>query len=621
MRTPSPLDHVAEDYVDRLVQLQPETAIDIGAPLGERTISNFSPSGEKELSDLRRTVLARAKEAMQAGTADYTDVAGRPEASGTDRPASYSDGSQTDGTSNRAPDETDEVTFAALKWDLSIAQELADAGLTVGGLNNIDSPLQQIRDPFTLMPMERLSDWEQIIRRVEAVPQGYRSYIAGLEHALENGRIPTIVQVEAALKDLKAQRGVLDPYARLVQELRASDFADDKELKARLDLAVAGAQGATRDFATWLKHTVAPRAINRDGVGRDEYILQSAKFLGKRINPEETYEWALDELARIHARQQAIVDELFEPGLPVSTALENLNNDPQHQVHGTAELVRWMQKTSDAAMEFLAGRHFTVADEMRELACMISPAGDGGIFYTAPTDDFSRPGTMWWAVPPGVEVFHTWQEKTTVYHEGMPGHHMQLARAVSLKELNRWRRQLCWFSGHGEGWALYAEELMNDLGFLPHPAEQLGMLDAQRLRAARVLVDIGVHLGLKKPSPAYLSSIGISGQIYEDALARSPFLRLGDTGVADDTWDRNDLWAFMNANVAMDQQFLEFETTRYLGWPGQASSYKVGQRVWESVRDEWQKRHPGEPLRTFHDKALALGGLPLSVLEDVMGRD
>ena len=588
MRTPSSLDRVADSYVDRVIELQPEIAIDIGAPLGERTISDFSPIGEIALSDLRRAVLAEVQEVKQRS----------------------------------AFDDVDEVTHSALEWDLSIQQELADAGLTVGTLNNIDSPLQQIRDPFTLMPMERKADWEDIIRRVEAVPEAYRTYISGLGHAIEDGRLPTKVQVHAALADLKAQRGQLDPYARLRQEFRASDVADDRLMAGRLDLAITGAQGATHDFATWLNHTVLPRATNLDGVGRDEYVLQSARFLGTRIDPEETYHWALEELQRIHERQQQIVDELFEPGLPVSTALENLNNDPEHQLHGTAELVRWMQETSNAAVDFLADRHFTVAPEMRELDCMISPAGDGGIFYTAPTDDFSRPGTMWWAVPPGVEIFHTWQEKTTVYHEGMPGHHMQLSRAVSLKDtLNRWRRQLCWFSGHGEGWALYSEELMNELGFLPHPAEQLGMLDAQRLRAARVLVDIGVHLGLQKPSSAYLSSIGITDSIYEGAARKSPYLGLGETGVAGDVWDRNDLWAFMHANVAMDESFLEFETTRYLGWPGQASSYKVGQRVWESVRDSWQKRHPNEPLRTFHDRALALGGLPLAVLEDVMGRD
>ena len=133
MRTPSSLDRIAESYVDRLIELQPEVAIDIGAPLGERTISDFSPAGESASTDLRRAVLAEAKEAADRDQLDAVD----------------------------------QVTLSALEWDLSIQQELADAGLTVGTLNNIDSPLQQIRDPFTLMPMESKADWEDVIRRVE----------------------------------------------------------------------------------------------------------------------------------------------------------------------------------------------------------------------------------------------------------------------------------------------------------------------------------------------------------------------------------------------------------------------------------------------------------------------
>ena len=591
MRIPSALDRVTDDFVASLIGLVPEVAIGMGAPFADRTISDFSPEGAAELAQLYRHTLENV--------------------------ASVQD-----------EDEVDSVTRKALAWDLGNQLELLEAGLAVGELNNIDSPVQAIRDPFTLMPMETAEHWDDLVRRVQEVPQAFSSYKRGLEWAMEAGRVPTRAQVEFVLGDLTAQGGAQDPYGRLLKEFNASSVASDTGLHKRLEEAARSAQAATRDFNTWLKQKVAPVATNRDAVGRDEYILKSAHFLGKKIDPEETYEWALEELRDIHAQQKAIVEELYGPSVTVSEAFEKLNNDPAHQVHGVDGLQRWMQETSDEAVEYLSGRHFTVTDQMRQLAAKISPAGDGGIFYTQPTDDFSRPGTMWWAVPPGVEVFHTWQEKTTVYHEGMPGHHMQLGRAVSLKDtLNTWRRQLCWFSGHGEGWALYAEQLMDELGFLKHPAERLGMLDAQRLRAARVLVDIGVHLGLERPSNAYLSSIGICNAAYEDALNSSPYLDLGKPDTAKGVWDRNDLWAFMSLNVAMDPKFLEFETTRYLGWAGQASSYKVGQRVWQDLRSKWlsaptaqatQSRSSHTRLREFHDTALALGGLPLAVLEDVM---
>ena len=120
------------------------------------------------------------------------------------------------------------------------------------------------------------------------------------------------------------------------------------------------------------------------------------------------------------------------------------------------------------------------------------------MYYTGPSEDLvTRPGRMWWSVPEGDTEFGTWRELSTVYHEGVPGHHLQIAQTVYRKEiLNRWMRVAAWVSGHGEGWALYAERLMADLGFLDDPADYLGMLDGQSLRAARVVLDIGIHCGL-----------------------------------------------------------------------------------------------------------------------------
>jgi hypothetical protein len=249
-----------------------------------------------------------------------------------------------------------------------------------------------------------------------------------------------------------------------------------------------------------------------------------------------------------------------------------------------------MQQLSDTAIEKLGATHFDIAPELRKLECMIAPTQHGGIYYTGPTDDFSRPGRMWWSVPAGVEEFNTWRETTTVYHEGVPGHHLQVAQAIYNRgELNSWRRQ-AWSSGHGEGWALYAERLMADLGFLDDPGDRLGMLDGQRMRAARVVLDIGVHLGKK---------------------------RLDGTGA----WDFDYALDFMGRNVNMSKEFVFFEVNRYFGWPGQAPSYKVCQRVWEQIRDEAKARAGDDfDIKAFHKKALDLGGLPLDTLRRAMAR-
>jgi uncharacterized protein (DUF885 family) len=205
---------------------------------------------------------------------------------------------------------------------------------------------------------------------------------------------------------------------------------------------------------------------------------------------------------------------------------------------------------------------------------------------------------MWWAVPDGITDFSTWREVTTVYHEGVPGHHLQVAQTAYRSELlNRWQRLMCWVSGHGEGWALYSERLMDDLGYLDDPADKLGMLDAQGFRAARVIVDIGMHLELEIP-------------------ADNPFgFHPGET------WTSQLGLEFMRQHCRMDDAFIKFEVNRYLGWPGQAPSYKVGERIWLQARDEAQARQGADfDLKAFHRAALDLGALGLDPMRQALAR-
>jgi uncharacterized protein (DUF885 family) len=201
---------------------------------------------------------------------------------------------------------------------------------------------------------------------------------------------------------------------------------------------------------------------------------------------------------------------------------------------------------------------------------------------------------MWWSLPEGVTDMTTWRELTTVFHEGVPGHHLQIGQTVYNADLlNRWQRLLCFSSGHAEGWALYAERLMDELGFLADPGDRLGMLDAQELRAARVVLDIGVHLDLPIP----------------------PGRATGDR------WTYDVALAFLREHVTMDDAMRIDELHRYLGWPGQAPSYKVGERVFLTCREQARLR-AGEDfdLKTWHRAVLDLGPLGLGPLAAELAR-
>lgn len=595
-RETTPLDKIAEDYVASVVELSPDMRIALGLRAGETGFSDFSPTGAQLYYQLAKDTLAKVE-------------------------------------ATEPVDEVDQVTKAAMLFSLRKDVESYEHNDHLGDLNNIASPLQEIRDGFDLMPTSTTADWQDIYYRMAAVPQAYSGYRKSLEGGAQIGHFPTRVQARSALQDLAGTTGDANPFTRIFEQYRewAPSYFENQEnpnpetvvlpadFSTKLEAAVQQATQAAADFRAWFAAEIAPQAKNDDRVGVERYRRASAEFLGAYIDIDATYEWAKEELQRIHAQQTEIAAELYGAGTGVFEAMRKLDADPKYMVYGTDGLQKWMQETSDQAMADLADVHFTVKPQMRALECMINANGSGGIYYTGPSDDFSRPGRMWWACPPDQEIFHTWQEKTTVYHEGMPGHHMQVSLATAAKEeLNSWRRNFCWYSGHGEGWALYAEDLMDKLGYMQDPADRMGMLDAQRLRAARVIIDIGCHTGKELPGWDYLESIGITREAYEKSLANSPFADLGDTGATENEWDRNHVWAFMNNNVAMAEGFLVFEVTRYLGWPGQASSYKVGQKQWEEIRDSFLSAHPAISLKEFHDQALLLGGLPLEVLHDAL---
>ena len=550
-REQSKLDLLGEQWVKTLVDLSPEFATYAGFKVGEDKLEDTSPEAAAHHNKLQKEMLAKV---------EATEI----------------------------QDDVDKVTKLAMTSTLKLSGEIYDSGMWRRDLNPIASPAQGIRDIFDLSPTATEENWSNISKRMQAVDGAVDGYIATLREGIKHNDTPAIRQIKLAITQAEQ---LLTPDG-FFRKFAANAQAGENELPASLKAELASsAEVATAGYAKlteFFKNELLPAGNTVDAIGRERYTLLSAQYLGKRVDLDETYEWGKEELARVVAEQNAVANEI-KPGATVREAIEVLDNDPKRKLHGTAELQAWMQKLSDAAIEKLSGTHFDIAEPLRKLECMIAPTQHGGIYYTSPTDDFSRPGRMWWSVPVGVTEFDTWRETTTVYHEGVPGHHLQIAQKVYNKaDLNSWRRLASWSSGHGEGWALYAERLMQELGFLDDPGDRLGMLDGQRMRAARVVLDIGVHLG--KP-------------------------RLDGTG----KWDFDYALDFMGKNVNMSEQFINFEVHRYFGWPGQAPSYKIGQRIWENIRDEYKVRQGANfNIKDFHMKALNLGSIGLDTLETAL---
>ena len=551
------VDAIADRYVDECVALYPETATYLGIPDHDDSWSDYSPSGLAErIAHIRRTIAAL-----------HTATPG---------------------------DERENTAKEAMLERLGMDVELYDAHITASRVSVIAGQAQEIRAIFDLMPTDSDDAWRNIATRLRSVQRPLSQVRETLSTEARDGNISAVRQIDATIYQIRSWTGETgndDFFASLVT--RAPDHDG---LKSDIRAAADEARRAFSHFADWLGSSLAPLAPSLDAVGEERYALDSRYFLGAVIDLEEAYQWGFDELHRIQEAQRAIAQDLVgEPDIKAAYAA--LDGDPARRIAGAEAFRAWMQHLADRAVDSLAGKHFGIPDPIKKIECCIAPTHDGSIYYTDPAEDFSRPGQMWWAVPEGIDTFSTWKEVTTVYHEGVPGHHLQIAQNAYRSELlNRWQRKLCFCSGHGEGWALYAEQLMDELGYL-EPGSRMGMLDAQAFRTIRVIIDIGMHLQLQIPK--------INPWRFRPGQRWSP-----DAG-----------FEFMMNNCSTDEPTLRFELDRYLGWPGQAPAYKLGERIWLEAREEARRRQGAAfDLSKFHADALNLGPLGLDPLRAALAR-
>jgi uncharacterized protein (DUF885 family) len=436
--------------------------------------------------------------------------------------------------------------------------------------------VSSLRDSVDLMPRGDDEAWRDIASRLEGIPVMFAGWRASLEEGLRQG-------LPAARRQAAGAAAQAEQYASIGTHDTLIATYGDGPLAGELAAAARSAYAGYTELARYLREEYAPRATEVDGVGADRYALCARMFLGAGLDAREAYQWGWAELARV---ENELADEAFliRPGATAEEAAEILNGT--EFVEGEDAYQAWLQDRHDEAVERLNGVVFDIPEPLRRIdAVLARGSASGAAYYTSPSEDFSRPGRTWWPLG-GRQSFSTWGELTTVFHEGVPGHHLQEGAARLSQDLSRFARNT-FISGHGEGWALYAERLADELGWFTPPGSRLGMLSGSALRAARVVIDIGVHLDLPLPDGTRWS--------FEKACAV-----LRDRGRA-------------------EEYRVVPEVTRYFGWPGQAPSYKLGERAWLAARAAASRR-PGFDLKRWHTAALSLGPLGLDALTAELSR-
>jgi len=551
--TSSPLPReVADGYVDALLELDPILGTYLGAPGSARSLPDFSPAGADARAALARATLA-----------GLTEAEARPE----------------------AQNDAERRCARLLRERLTAELAVHEADEHLRAVSNLNSPAHAVREAFTLMPSETAEDYADIAARLRAVPGALDSYRASLTEGLARNLPAGPRQVETVIGQFTewvGDGGSGSWFAGLV-----ADGPQDQ--RAELDAAAAEATAAFVALRHWFKDTYAPAVAGApDTVGRERYALWTRLWNGTDLDMDEAYAYGWSEFHRLHAEMVAEAGKI----LPDATPWEVLRHLDEHgqAIEGVDAVRDWLQGLMDEAIEALDGTHFELAERVKRVESRIAPPGGAAApYYTAPSEDFSRPGRTWLPTM-GKTRFPLFDLVSTWYHEGVPGHHLQLAQWAHVAEdLSRYQATVGMVSANAEGWALYAERLMDELGFLTDPERRLGYLDAQMMRANRVIVDIGMHLQLEIPADSPFHP----GERWTPELARE----------------------FFGMHSGRPSDFVDSELIRYLGMPGQAIGYKLGERAWLTGRAAARAAH-GDAFdaKAWHMAALSLGSLGLDDL-------
>jgi uncharacterized protein (DUF885 family) len=511
-----------------------------------------------------------------------------------------------------ASPEAEAAEFAAARQQLAAAQAIRREALSAKDRTSLDIFIHQLQDDLLFEPLvgvRRMSlgalwgfqaefaellnaspvatkgDVEQMLLRLAAYPRRVDQELVRLREGLALGWVPPRAVLDRVLATLDRQLaagGDSSPFFKPFTQLgEAIPKAEQEMLRERARRALAEqvlpAQGRLRDFVAgdYLAAATASGAFSSYPGGATVYAAKVRSQTTTDLSAAQIHAIGLREVARLRAEYDQVMQEMKWQGDLASFA-KLLNTDPKYFAESPeALLVRYrdIAKRLDAELPRLFAELPRITYGVR---AMPEYAGiEASETYDVPALDGSRPG--WFnANIAGFRTRPLWSMETLVAHEAVPGHHLQVARAAELGDLPKFRRSI-WFTAYGEGWALYAETLGSELGLYKDPASRFGHLQNQMLRAARLVVDTGIHA---------------------------------------QGWSRQQAIDYLFDQTQFDRAYVESEIDRYTSQPGQALGYMIGQLKIQELRDRARTKL-GErfDIRRFHMVLIDQGAVPLAVLE------
>lgn len=493
---------------------------------------------------------------------------------------------------NRLPpacDRFDELALRTLRDLLDHEIERLEHHEPLRDLAHMGSTIPGLRDALDLQDISTPEAREAVLARLRALPAAMAGWCERMRLGLDRDVVVPARQVRSVVDQLHA--GTLEGGGYPVIVARLAER--DAQLADAAAVCLQQVRAASDRTARFLREEYLPKAPTDDAAGPAHYLRNARHMLGVELDPSEAYAWAWSELRGLLTRAEAAASAI-DPDTNLAGVLQRLRTEPAFAAPSPTVFRDLMAQRQQAALDALAGRHFDVPPQIRTLDVRLAPPG-GAItaYYIGPSEDFGRPGSVWWSLGDRQRI-PLYEEVSTAYHEGFPGHHLQIGVQMTLSDrLSRAHRLLAWNPGYGEGWALYAETLMDELGMLEQPQYELGYLTSSILRTLRVVIDIGLHLGIPVPTDA-------------------PFHR-GEPWTFDRAVD------VLHRVAGLPIDYATSEVTRYLGWPAQAISYALGQRTILELREERRVRDgQAFDLRAFHADVLGSGPVGLAHLRELV---